>query len=347
MVPAPAQGVIMITAMQDDEKVLEACQQLNDSETEICATIEREFLNTLEGGCTAPIGALALIKEDEDKVKEIAFKGVLFSLDGKRMVETTKTVKFDDHEGLGKYCAKEVLKKGGQKLMIAEGNVQNFDHKIYVTKALSNKQLELFSKNIKATYSDFIRIKSNRLKPEIAKQPRKHVVFSSQNGVQSVLENFAVSNLNFENIYCVGRRTKKMIESKIGPVKHIEQSALKLAEYLVNNVPDDEEITFFCGDLRRDELPDLLTKNNKKLIEIVAYTTQQSPVSLENNYDGILFFSPSAIKSYLSINKDIEITAYCIGETTATEAKKHFNQVHTAKMPTVENVIQLVNENLK
>jgi len=348
MIPAPAQGVIMITAVQDNNFVLEACQQLNDDETEICARIEREFLNTLEGGCTAPIGALALIKEDkETQVKEINFKGVLFSLDGKKMIETSKTVKFYQHKDLGKICAKEVLMKGGQKLMIAEGNVQNFEHKIYVTKALSNKQLDLFADNIKVIYSDFIRVKSNRLKLEIAKQTRKHVIFTSQNAVQSILENFAVADLHFENIYCVGRRTKKMIESKIGKVIHSENSALKLAEHLVNQIPNDEEITFFCGDNRRDDLPDLLTKNNKNLTEIEVYSTQLSPVSLDQNYDGILFFSPSAIKSYLSANKGTKITAYCIGQTTAKEAKKHFSQVHIAKTPIVEKVIQLVNENLK
>ncbi len=342
MIPAPAQGVIMITALAEDKEVLEIVKQLNDSETEICTAIEREFLNTLEGGCTAPIGALAYINEEE-----ITFKGVLVSTDGKRKIEVNRIVNSSDYKGLGKRCAKEVLMKGGQKILLKEGLKESFDYRIYATKALSKVQLSMFSENIKVSYGDFIRIKSNRLKPEITKRPRKHVVFTSQNGVESLLQNFAASDLNFGSIYCVGRRTKKLIEAKIGKVAHIEQSALKLAEYLVNEVSDDEEITFFCGDNRRDDLPDFLTKNNKKLIEIEAYATQQSPISLDENYEGILFFSPSAIKSYLSANTDTEITVYCIGETTAKEAKKHFNQVFTAKIPMVEKVIQMVNENLK
>ncbi len=64
MVPAPAQGAIMITALEEDYFVKEACAELNHEETEICTTIEREFLNKLEGGCTAPIGALAYIKDE-------------------------------------------------------------------------------------------------------------------------------------------------------------------------------------------------------------------------------------------------------------------------------------------
>jgi len=342
MVPAPAQGVIMITALGKDTEVLEAIAQLNHRETEICAGIEREFLNTLEGGCTAPIGALAYINEEE-----ITFKGVLVSTDGRKKIEADRVCKVDDYKDLGKRCAKEVLMKGGQKILLQEGLKESFDYKIYATKALSKKQLELFSKDIKVSYGDFIRAKSNRLKPEIAKKTYKHVVFTSQNGVQSILDNFAVADVHFENIYCVGRRTKKMITNNFGSVKHVEQSALKLAEYLVKEIPNDAEITYFCGDIRRDELPELLSKKGKNLIEIETYATQQSPVELDKNYNGVLFFSPSAIDSYLSLNNTTETIAFCIGNTTATHAKKYFNKVETAKMPTVENVVQLVNEALK
>ena len=61
--------------------------QLNDQNTEICTTIEREFLNRLEGGCTAPIGALAFIDEVHS---EINFKGVLLSRDGKKKIQVQK-----------------------------------------------------------------------------------------------------------------------------------------------------------------------------------------------------------------------------------------------------------------
>jgi len=342
MVPAPAQGVIMITALAKEADVLEKVAQLNHKETEICAGIEREFLNTLEGGCTAPIGALAYINEEE-----ITFKGLLTSTDGRKKIEADRVCKVSDYKDLGKRCAKEVLMKGGQKILLQEGLKESFDYKIYATKALSKKQLDLFSKDIKVSYGDFIRTKSNRLKPEIGKKTYKHVVFTSQNGVQSILDNFAVTDVHFENIYCVGRRTKKMITTNFGSVKHLEQSALNLAKYLAKEIPNDEEITYFCSDLRRDELPELLSKNNKKLIEIETYATQQSPVKLDENYNGVLFFSPSAIDSYISLNNTTETIAFCIGSTTANHAKKYFNKVETAKMPTVENVVQLVNEALK
>jgi len=112
MIPAPAQGAMVIVAMANDEFCKEAVAQLNDLETDICTYIERQFLKTLEGGCTAPIGALARFVEDT-----IEFKGVLFSLDGKEKFEVEKTVSIGEWKKLGFILAKEILDNGGSELM--------------------------------------------------------------------------------------------------------------------------------------------------------------------------------------------------------------------------------------
>jgi len=112
MIPAPAQGAMVIVAMANDDFCREAVSQLNDIDTEVCTHIERQFLKTLEGGCTAPIGALAVFVEDD-----ILFKGVLFSIDGKQKIEIEKTVPMQEWKKLGFYCAKEILENGGTKLM--------------------------------------------------------------------------------------------------------------------------------------------------------------------------------------------------------------------------------------
>ncbi len=112
MIPAPAQGAMVIVAMANDEFCKEAVSQLNDLETDICTYIERQFLKTLEGGCTAPIGALARFVEDS-----IEFKGVLFSLDGKDKFEVEKIVSIGEWKKLGFQLAKEILDNGGAELM--------------------------------------------------------------------------------------------------------------------------------------------------------------------------------------------------------------------------------------
>jgi hydroxymethylbilane synthase len=112
MIPAPAQGAMVIVAMQNDDFCKEAVAKLNHKETEICTQIERQFLKTLEGGCTAPIGALAKINNNE-----IHFVGNLFSIDGKEKLEIERTISLDNWTDFGKNCADEILKKGGAKLM--------------------------------------------------------------------------------------------------------------------------------------------------------------------------------------------------------------------------------------
>jgi hydroxymethylbilane synthase len=114
MVPAPAQGAMVVVAMGNDAFTLDAVSQLNDVETEICTYIERQFLKTLEGGCTAPIGALARYCELEDS---FAFKGSLLSIDGKQKLEIEKTVPVADWKKLGFNCANEILGNGGAELM--------------------------------------------------------------------------------------------------------------------------------------------------------------------------------------------------------------------------------------
>jgi hydroxymethylbilane synthase len=114
MIPAPAQGAMVIVAMENDGFTIDAVSQLNDIETEICTYIERQFLRTLEGGCTAPIGALAKYNEHDDTID---FKGVLLSIDGKQKLEIEKAVDISEWKKLGFNSAQEILENGGAELM--------------------------------------------------------------------------------------------------------------------------------------------------------------------------------------------------------------------------------------
>lgn len=114
MIPAPAQGAMLVVCREDDYFCIDALAELNHIETEIETGIERQFLRTLEGGCTAPIGAYA--KYDE-KTDEITFKGALFSLDGKQKFSIDKRVTISEWKKLGFFAAKELLESGAEKLM--------------------------------------------------------------------------------------------------------------------------------------------------------------------------------------------------------------------------------------
>ncbi len=112
MVPAPAQGAIVVLCRAEDESLLESCQSFNHRPTQICTAVERQFLNTLEGGCTAPIGAFATVEESR-----INFQGVLLSIDGKLKLTIDDSCSIDFADTFGKTCAEAILKQGGQELM--------------------------------------------------------------------------------------------------------------------------------------------------------------------------------------------------------------------------------------
>lgn len=337
MIPAPGQGAIMITCLEEDDFSKDACEQLNHYETQVCVGIEREFLNLLEGGCTAPIGALAYI---DAKTEEINFKGLLLSRDGKKKLSVTKNAKVGRHRYLAKDCADYIINRGGKELMAEDVAIEK-EFSIYSTKKFSELQKKLLPNNVKVEDSDFIKIRFNRIAPKVVKNEIENVIITSKNGVESLANSFTSDELKFKNIYCVGRRTKKLIEQKIGSVAKSERNAEKLAAYLSKEIKG-QEVTYFCSDLRLDTLPNVLKENGITVNEVEAYKTMYSPSSVDEKVNGVLFYSPSTVESYMQKNKADKV-AFCIGESTAKEARKHFENVQVAKLPTVESVIEMVN----
>lgn len=112
MISAPSQGVVAIASRVDDLEAKEILQQINHKETQICVEIERNFLRTLEGGCTAPIGAIAKFNEDK-----ITFEGKLNSLDGRKTINLVEEFDYNDSENFGEKFAKIILENGGKEMM--------------------------------------------------------------------------------------------------------------------------------------------------------------------------------------------------------------------------------------
>ncbi len=104
MLPAPAQGAIMVVSREEDIVSFEACQKFNDVDTALCTKIERDFLRKLLGGCSTPISALAEIKNEK-----IIFKGNICSVDGKEKIEIEKDFFIEDEAHPGVTAANEIL----------------------------------------------------------------------------------------------------------------------------------------------------------------------------------------------------------------------------------------------
>lgn len=338
MLPAPAQGAVMVATLSENKELLKICEEINDRETEICTQLEREFLRRLEGGCSAPIGALAQIKEEE-----LTFRGALFSLDGKKKIEFSKTVATSHISDLAEFAADYILDRGGKKLLRQIGQVEK-KYRIFSTKHISIAQSSSLNKNVGIDMSDFITVRHQRIKTTELNKEMPHVILTSQNAVEALIDSSEGKDLKIGDIYCVGRRTKRLIEKRLGKVKHSASSARKLADFLVQNFSTPQEFTFFCGDLRRDELPKILEEHKHTVHEIISYLTLMTPDELNTPYEGLLFFSPSGIESYLQKNKPGSEVAFCIGSTTGDAARNAFQTVIEAKSPSVEAVIQSIND---
>ncbi|PKV48999.1 uroporphyrinogen-III synthase [Aquimarina sp. MAR_2010_214] len=162
----------------------------------------------------------------------------------------------------------------------------------------------------------------------------QNAIFTSKNAVKAIKN----SGMIISNCFCVGDNTKKRLQENDLNVVETAQNASDLAKIIIKKYKN-ESFLFFCGNLRRDELPNLLEQNNVEVKEEIVYKTHLKSNKFNRMFDGILFFSPSGIQSYVSENKIGESIAFCIGNTTASEAKKHTDNIIVANKPTVENVI--------
>ena len=111
MLPAPAQGAIVVVCREEDPFTFDASSNLNHEETALCTSIEKGFLRTLMGGCSTPVSALAEIENGQ-----VHFQGNLLSVDGKEKVEIEKFISINDAENLGELAAREMLANGGQAI---------------------------------------------------------------------------------------------------------------------------------------------------------------------------------------------------------------------------------------
>ena len=209
------------------------------------------------------------------------------------------------------------------------------------TKMLSLSQKELFL-NSGLGLVEYDALKIEFLNAEIPLD-QDNYIFTSKNAVKAFLNQAKELDLSKYNAFCVGEKTKSILQEKGVNVMEMAENASALAEILVKK-HQKESFLFLCGNKRRDELPASLKKNNVQYKELEVYRTHLNAKAFQRDFDGILFFSPSGIRSYLLKNTLGNSTLFCIGDTTAAEAQKHSKNIILANKPTVENVlVQAIN----
>jgi uroporphyrinogen-III synthase len=208
---------------------------------------------------------------------------------------------------------------------------------ILSTKTLTDIQRqELLGADFELFEDDFISTKKQEFE---LNSINDNLIFTSQNAVQSVLENANVDDLKNKNVFCVGLKTKILLAEAGFNVVAYTGYAADLAE-IITLIYSQENYTFFSGNLRKEALPNALTAAGVKFNEIQVYETQLTPIKIKEKIDAILFFSPSAVESYMKQNTIKNEICFCIGETTAVALDKITKNIIVADQPSVEDVIE-------
>jgi uroporphyrinogen-III synthase len=210
-------------------------------------------------------------------------------------------------------------------------------------------------KNIDITEKEFITIKplvtkelNEQIMPIILDPKKPAVIFTSANAVD-VIKKYLHQHDTFYvpgwHIYCLAGKTKDALHSYFSRSKIIDtgKNSTELAQRIID--AGVKEIIFFCGNKRRNELPDILKNVGIRVKEIVVYETVKTPVISTQDFDGILFFSPSAIKSFFSVNQlSKKSVCFAIGKTTADELKEYTsNEIVISEFPIEGLMLETVN----
>ena len=172
------------------------------------------------------------------------------------------------------------------------------------------------------------------------------VVFTSGNALRSISGLLAGYKLDW-TIFCLGQSTYELAKNIFGEkvIRQTASSAAELAHAIINE-KNITRVSFFCGNLRRDDLPRLLRAENIEVKEITVYQTMLTPRKIEKKYDAILFFSPGAAESFFSNNRlPLQTVVFVIGSTTAGTVSRYTNNlVVTAAEP---DKLELINKAIK
>ena len=149
------------------------------------------------------------------------------------------------------------------------------------------------------------------------------VVFTSMNAAEIVGKQ--LPDHHQWDVYCLGTATKEVVatyfghDSVVGTGDDAKDLARKIA---ADNAVT--EVFFFCGEQRREELPEILRNAGIKVNEIAVYQTIELKNAVDKVYQGVAFFSPSAVRSFFSSNSiNHQTILFAIGNTTAEEIRKH------------------------
>jgi uroporphyrinogen-III synthase len=151
---------------------------------------------------------------------------------------------------------------------------------------------------------------------------KQNVVFTSAHAV-TIISGMLKQKPDW-TIYCIRNETRIAVVNWFGSevTTKFASNALFLSRQMIADGVKDA--IFFCGDQRLNVLPDNLKNHGIDLNELIVYDTRLKPVKLNDIPDVLLFFSPTAVRSFFTANEiSPATTVLAMGTTTAATFKEY------------------------
>lgn len=220
--------------------------------------------------------------------------------------------------------------------------------KILSTKVLLNEHRQLFEQaGIELHQHNFIETQSLLSNDDAGcinqlAQQKITVIFTSKNAVEAVVE-----KLQFQpkwKVFCISGKTLTTIQQYLEKVTIVATApnATMLAKEIIARQEVLQHVVFFCGTKRLDTLSNALEDTSINLQEIIVYSTTLNPIKIDEPYNGILFFSPSAVESFFKKNNAHANTYFfSIGPSTTSAIKAFSSLVKECPEPKESSLVQL------
>jgi uroporphyrinogen-III synthase len=148
------------------------------------------------------------------------------------------------------------------------------------------------------------------------------------------------------SIFCVGTKTAEKARNLQIEVTHSSNYSQELGKY-INSRYRDSHFVHLCGDNTRAELSETLSEANNVLTLHKVYTTELLERKFDRIFGVVMCYSPRGVVAFAKANPHSLTRAFCIGQTTANEAKRYFNEVSIAKEPTTDSLTSAVAKYLR
>jgi hydroxymethylbilane synthase len=344
MLPAPGQGALAVQCRTQDASTLALLAVIDDAAVRTAVTAERTFLNVLESGCSAPVGALATTDG-----QTITMSALVAAPSGQKLIRVQGQGR--DPQQVGQTLAQEAIRQGaGQILARLQTGLPLRGKRIVITRPLD--QARTFHDMLVDVGAQPLLIPAIRIEPAADMAPLHDalhnlsrydwLIFTSANGANIFWQELYALGYGADHlapilIAAVGDKTAQALEARGVTVDFVP--AVYVAEAIAVGLGDlhDQRVLLPVAALSREVLPDLLTAQGAQVTRLDIYETLPSRLDaaqlapLADGVDVITFTSSSTVQNLVTAVSQVEngrflphlyaATIACIGPKTAVTAR--------------------------